>query len=145
MKLIRQSLSFERGQSPKFSMGVGKIAQIKAWLDEMRVKNYIINDDFTIDIKDDVNLSYNNLIKFLDFIKFGKIEGYFTCHGNHLITLKGCPYIVKYNFYCYNNQLTSLEDSPESVGLNFYCQNNITKFTKEDVQKVCQVKGDIII
>ena len=51
MKLIRESLSFERGMNPKDSMGVGKIAQIKSWLYEMEIENYTINPDFTIDVE----------------------------------------------------------------------------------------------
>ena len=185
MKLVKESLSFERGQSPKFSMGVGKIAQINGWLDKMEVKNYTINDDFTIDVDGDVNLCYKNLEKFPEFIKFGKIEGYFSCSNNYLYSLKGAPKTVGRGFGCYSNrlttldgapdtvgedfncsnnklislegstksvglgfycaynQLTSLDGAPESIGGGFYCKGNIKKFTREDVQKVCQVKGEI--
>ena len=52
---------------------------------------------------------------------------------------------VNGSFWCNNNQLTSLEGSPEKVGGDFYCYNNPGKFTKEDVRKVCNVKGGIYI
>ena len=166
MKLVKESLSFERGQSPKASMGVGKIAQIKAWLDEMEVANYTINDDFTIDVNKTVILQHRDLKEFPSFIKFGKIEEFFSCSHNRLTSLEGAPKSVKGDFYCYenqltslegapksvrgcfdcsDNQLTSLEGSPESVGGTFYCQNNITKFTKKDVREVCKIKRRIYV
>ena len=227
MKIVKESLSFERGRSPKASMGIGRSTQIITWLDEMGVENYTINDDFTIDVNGDVSLSYNNLIKIPSYIKFRRVEGFFSCinnklitlegspisvgedfycNGNHLTSLKGAPESVKgifscfsnrltsldgapesielgfycaYNqltslegapssvgdrfdcsnnkltslkgcpkniegdFYCSYNQLNSLENAPESVGGDFNCYNNPKKFTKKNVEKVCNVKGKI--
>ena len=58
MKLVKESLSFERGQSPKTSMGIGKEAKIRLWLDKRHIQDYTINTDFTIDVNGDVELDY---------------------------------------------------------------------------------------
>ncbi|MDR0927755.1 MAG: hypothetical protein LBO69_08330 [Ignavibacteria bacterium] len=64
---------------------------------------------------------------------------YFICRNNQLTSLKGCPTEVEANFYCYGNKLTSLEGCPTKVGYDFNCSDNLTKFTKADVKKVCEV------
>jgi hypothetical protein len=72
--------------------------ETKEWLDEMEIENYIINDDLTVDVNDDVNLVNKNL-SYIP-IKFGVINGGFYCSKNNLISLVGSPNIVKGNFYC---------------------------------------------
>ena len=70
MKLIKESLSFERGKSPKTSMGIGKIHQIEKWLDEMEIKNYTIDkNDFKIEVFGDVDLYEKSLHEFPEFIQ----------------------------------------------------------------------------
>ena len=61
--------------------------QIKQWLDEMGVINYVINKDLTVDVKGDVNLSYKNLKELP--VQFGKVKGNFFCSNNQLKSLKG--------------------------------------------------------
>ena len=75
-----------------------------------------------------------------------KVGGYFDCGGNNLTSLEDVPKIVKRYFDCGGNNLTSLKGAPKEVG-SFLCskQNNGHKFTKEDVNKVCNVKGDIYV
>ena len=94
------------------------------------------------------------------------VGGYFSCEDNQLTNLKGGPKTVGKGFWCMGNQLTSLEGSPRTVGKNFSCgfnqltsldgcpktvggyfdcRNNKKKFTVEEVRKVCNVKGDIIV
>jgi hypothetical protein len=69
----------------------------------------------------------------------------FDCSSNKIISLKNSPIKVGGDFYCKSNKLVSLKDSPKYVGGNFYCNYNEKKFTKEDVQAVCEVKGEIIV
>ena len=90
----------------------------------------------------------------------------FYCHGNNLTSLEGAPSVVGKDFYCSTNKLTSLEGAPEAVRGNFYCgfnllntlegapervtgyfncSHNSTKFTEDDVRKVCKVKKGIIV
>ena len=140
--------------------------KIIKWLDKMGVENYIINDDLTIDVKGNINLYNRGLDKFPDYIKFGRVGGYFSCYNNklvslegcpvsvggsfdcsdnHLVSLEGCPSSVSGYFSCRNNQLVSLEGCPGSVGGMFDCRNNKKQFSKEEVKKVCKVKHDIYV
>jgi hypothetical protein len=141
--LVRESISFQRGIDPKENLGIGKIYSIKKWLDEMKVKNYIINDDMTIDGNYNINLSNKNLKMFPEYIQFNKIEGFFICSSNELTSLRGCPKIVKGDFYCYYNRLTSLDGCPKIVDDEFVCWGNAVEFTIKDVTDRCKVKNRI--
>jgi len=171
MKLVPESLNevfhFERSTSdPLKNLSVGKKAQITKWLDSFSIKNYTINDDFTIDVNGDVDLDDQSLTCLPSFIKFNKISGYFYCSNNQLISLEGCPItvggsflcrnnqltslegcptIVGDNFSCSNNQLTSLESCPTIVGGAFYCYGNKKKFSEKDVRRLCKVKRHISV
>ena len=90
----------------------------------------------------------------------------FYCHSNNLTTLEGAPEVVGKDFNCCSNNLKTLEGAPEKVGGGFYCGFNLlktlegapervrgyfncsynsTKFTEDDVRKVCKVKKGIIV
>jgi hypothetical protein len=106
------------------------------------IKNYTINDDFTIDVKGNVNLYNKSLSKIP--LKFNIVSGNFNCSNNKLTTLEGSPRSVDhfdcdYNelatleggpeyvdgiFWCSRNSLKTLEGGPEFVRGNFYCENN---------------------
>ncbi len=88
---------------------------------EYNIKNYTINDDMSISVNGNVNLTHRN-IKYLP-IKFKEVGGNFWCSYNHLTSLKYCPEKVSGDFSCNNNQLTSLKYCPETVG-GFYCSGN---------------------
>ena len=97
---------------------------IEDWLKKYDIENYNINDDFTIDVDDDVNLVRKNLMEFPDYIQFGVVSGYFSCSYNNLTSLRGAPKKVEWYFDCNNNYLTSLEGAPEKVKGGFYCSSN---------------------
>ena len=164
MKLVRENINFERTDNPLRNMSIGRRTQIEKWLEEMEVKNYTINEDLTIDVKESVDLRNENLSSFPPFIKFRNVGGGFYCDRNQLTSLEGCPQSVGGNFFCNSNQLTSLEGCPQSVGGNFYCNGNrLTsleggpqsvggdfccsgnkkKFSEEEVRKFCDVKENI--
>ena len=107
------------------------------------IENYTINDDGSIDVNGDVNLSWYKLTELP--LSFNKVTGdfycshnvltslkgspkwvggYFDCSWNRLTSLKGGPRWVGGYFYCSHNQLTSLEFSPDYVGDNFWCDDN---------------------
>ena len=78
-------------------------------------EEFIINDDFTVDIKStNLMLYYRPDIKTLP-IKFGKIYGDFQISSNSLTSLKNCPYFVDGDFNCNQNYLTSLEGIPKKI------------------------------
>ena len=137
---------------------------ITSWLDEHGIKNYTINAGGEIDVDGDVDLSSKGLTELPSYIQFGVVKGNFFCDLNRLTTLKGAPIEVgkvfdcSYNrlvslegaplrvkyFDCSSNKLTSLEGAPKKADF-FNCKNNTTKFSKDDVMKVCNVKKDIYI
>ena len=71
----------------------------------------------------------------------------FCCeYCNSLTSLEGAPEKVDDDFYCSNcKSLTSLEGAPKEVDGNFCCSFCGSKFTQEDVKKVSNVKGRIIV
>jgi hypothetical protein len=114
--------------------------------EKYNIINYTVNDDGSIDVDGDVDLSDEGLTELP--LSFNRVTGYFDCGGNILTTLKGsprwvgdsfrcsyndltslkgCPRWIGGNFNCYNNRLTSLEFSPDYIGGYFDCQcNNLT-------------------
>ena len=90
---------------------------------EYNIKNYTINDDMSISVNGNVNLTPHRNIKYLP-IKFKEVGGNFWCSYNQLVSLKYCPETVGGDFSCSNNQLTSLKYCPETVGGHFYCNGN---------------------
>ena len=94
------------------------------------------------------------------------VSGSFACNNNQLISLEGAPEYVGKDFFCSNNQLESLEGAPAYVGGDFVCDDNHLKdlegapkyvggnffiyndpkkFTKKEVRKVVEVKGNVYV
>jgi hypothetical protein len=105
-------------------LDIGKISLIKEWLDNMNVINYLINEDHTIDVDGDVDLSHKGLTTFPSFITFRSVTGSFTCNHNKLKSLKGCPYKVGVSFYCNDNLLKNLDHGPSFVGSSYIAHGN---------------------
>ena len=76
-----------------------------------------------------------------------EVGGGFNCSRcKSLKSLKGTPKKVGGDFacnYCYS--LKSLEGAPKEVNGGFYCIHCYKKFFEEDVKKVSNVKGNIIV
>jgi len=147
MKILKEDINtFNRDSENKLSsLGVGKIQLIKDWLKKSEIKNYIINDDFSIDVNDSVIILEHAIKNNLpDYIHFNNINGTFDISLTGITTLKGCPKRVDFNFYCTNNNLTSLEYAPEYIGFNCFCQNNyIPKESIVEYKQSGAVKLDI--
>jgi len=97
-------------------------SEIEAICKKYNIKNYIINEDDSIDVDGNVDL-YNKELKLLP-LKFRKVSGNFLCGFNKLTSLEGAPQRVGGDFYGYNNQLTSLVGCPQNIGGNFHCSDN---------------------
>ena len=97
-------------------------SEIEAICEKYNIKNYIINEEGSIDVDGNVDL-YKKKLKVLP-LKFRKVSGDFECRDNQLISLVGCPQSVGGDFYCIYNQLISLEGAPQSIGGDFYCSSN---------------------
>ena len=97
------------------------------------------------------NCSRNNLISLVGSPK--SVGGYFNCSNNNLTSLEGSPESVEGDFNCFGNNLTSLVGSPESVGGDFYCLSNpklLKTYKSEDgiknwIQKNVKVGGQILV
>ena len=97
-----------------------------------------------------------------------EIGGNFNCSFSFVTSLEGVPEKTGMGFHCYScTRLTSLEGAPkevggefdctkcydlkslkgapEKVGGNFRCEGCGKQFTEEDVKKVSDVMGEIII
>ena len=93
--------------------------EIEKWLKKMKIKNYIINDNLTVDVDDNALLSEKKIKKIP--VKFNNINGSFHCVKNQLTSLKGCPEkILNGHFVCEFNEITSLEYFPKEVSHGGY-------------------------
>ena len=86
------------------------------------IENYTINQDGSIDVNGEVNLSRQGLIELP--LNFNIVNTFFDCSLNKLTSLKGCPKKVGGDFYCQINDLISLEGSPELINETFDCGYN---------------------
>ncbi len=84
---------------------------------------FIVNDDGSLDVYDDVYITNYVDIKYLPF-QFRYIVGSFNCHSNSLRSLQGCPIYVNEMFDCSRNNLKSLKFSPKIVGNGSYAFAN---------------------
>ena len=107
-----------------------EIKRIDSICREMGLKQYIINDDLTVDVNfvghfgESVKISATMLKDGKLPIQFGKVKGRFEMSWCKATSLEGCPKWVGGDFQCTNNFLFTLEGGPEYVGGNFYCSNN---------------------
>lgn len=115
-KVIIKSSVFDQSKQ-----SVGQETDIKKICRKYEITNYTINSDGSIDVDGDVDLSVSQSKLPL---KFRNVSGDFSCSGNELTTLEGCPQTVGGGFYCHSNKLTTLEGCPQSVGDNFDCSDN---------------------
>ena len=121
MKHIKPYEIFESA-SPNFPTTREEVIEV---CERYRIKNYTINDDLSIDVDGDVNLSYGNL-EYLP-LKFNYVSGNFYCNNNALESLEGSPQTVGGGFQCSQNELKTLEGCPQTVNGNFLCFGNELK------------------
>lgn len=102
---------------------INNIYSIKNICDKYNITNYTMNDDGSIDVNGDVNLSSRNLTKLP--LKFRNVSGDFNCSSNKkLISLEGSPIFVGGNFNCTCCSLKSLQYGPTIVGDDYLCSHN---------------------
>lgn len=98
-----------------------------------RIENYTINEDGTVDINGDVDLSFLGLSKLP--LKFGKVSGNFSCGYNKLISLEGSPKWIGEDFECSFNELKTLEGGPETIignySFSYNCLINFKGFPED--------------
>ena len=94
-------------------------------------------------VGDSFYCSYNNLKDLKGAPKY--VGKSFSCGYNQLETLEGAPERIGEDFYCSGNQLASLKGIPKYIGGAFICRENPVQFTIEEVRKVADVKGLVMV
>ena len=141
-------LEFQKGTKDPFEvLHLGKKKEIDEWLRRfLYTSAYKINSDWTIDIKRDFIITSGDYIKEIpEFIQFNECLGDFMFRDGNLISMRGCPYIVHGDFMVDGNKLTDLEGCPKKVEGSFWIKRNNKTFTVEEIRKLCEVGGKIIV
>lgn len=76
------------------------IAKINFFLNRNGIRNYTINEDFTVSVIGSVILANLGLSEIP--CKFDSVSGDFDCSYNNLHSLKNCPDFVESDKYFYN-------------------------------------------
>lgn len=106
--------------------------EIELWLNQNLIINAKINDDLTIDVNGNVDLTGRGLTEIP--YKFNRVEGDFNLLHNFLTSLKNVPNIVGKDFICSSNHLETLDFSPQTVKGSYYCSDNpLTQLNAIDV------------
>jgi len=138
--LVKEAIGFERFRDPKSALGLSIRPEVEAWIAQYKFEYCCkINDNNTIDCTGFFVFNNHDITEFPEYIRFNVAHDGFSISKNKLTTLRGCPKIVKGDFYCYSNNLKSLEFAPEEVGGGFFCENNAVLFTEDDVKAVSKV------
>lgn len=74
------------------------------------IRNYTINDDFSIDVNDNVFMANERIESFP--VKFNIIHGGFYCNDNNLETFKNFPKRITGDFDCTHNNFKDLNNFP---------------------------------
>jgi hypothetical protein len=85
------------------------------------ISNYTINDDGSIDVDGNVNLSHKRFKKLP--LNFRTVSKTFWADFNKLTSIDGSPKSVT-NYFCDNNRLTSLVGCPQLIKGNLMCSYN---------------------
>jgi len=152
MNLVRENINFERGLDPKEALGIGSRKAIVDWFNSFPFfvsrHNYMINDDLSIDVKDEFPLELQGYSKGFPngelppYINFNS-TGDFDVDDCGLKSLRGFPKKIDGYFSCQMNELNSLAGGPKEVFGSYYCNGNPGKFTEKDIRNVCYVTREI--
>jgi hypothetical protein len=148
LKIFKENILVPRnleGREDKY-----KQQQARLFQQEIINGDIYIDKDFYLDFqnikcKKIIGYVWIHIDKIPLWFKNIEIDGNFVCYNNGLITLEGSPQIVNGGFYCGGNKLTTLKGCPKYVDKNFWCCYNKAQFTEEDVRKLCNVKGQILV
>jgi hypothetical protein len=89
------------------------VAPTQEDLNKRRHKDWKKNPDGSFDVRGDVNITPDDVLRGHLRYRFRKVSGDFHCDGNGLTSLVGCPQTVGRDFWCDVNHLTSLVGGPQ--------------------------------
>ena len=158
MNIVRESLlEFDRSKSTNVNKSVidhlkkgTKYSEIINWISKYVFRRqYKINDDLSIDIVlgdfiAKISGSFNSANGLPEFIKFNNCSGDFIIDGG-ITDMLGFPELVEGNLGVSDQKLTNLNGCPKIVKGDFHIFGNPTKFSREEIMKICQVGGKIYI
>lgn len=139
-------INFERGLDPKEAMNIGWKARVKKWLSENEKYSdkVIFNNDGTIDVNGNIGFE-NNIGNLPNYIQFRKVTGYFHAGTMGCTTMKGFPEYVGDFLSISTNYLQTLDYFPKYIGGEVWAGSNPGHFTVEQIKKISNVKGKIIL
>jgi len=117
--------------------------EIAAWLDDMEIFNYTINDGI-VDVEGYVMIDSEDLTTIP--VQFGTVTSAFDCSDNDLVSLKGCPHTVGKYFDCSDNKLPNFVGGPNKVRNYHCCDNYNVDLTgiAQDIDNDIRCDGDYI-
>lgn len=137
------------------NLGIGQESLIKKWIEDyctIKLGEYTINPDMTIDVDKSVVISKYPEKEFPDYIQFGEIKYGFSVLSSNIETLRGCPRKCKW-FGCDScKKLKSLEYSPiecekfscshcDSLETLRGCPQKCEKFNCQDCKSLTSLEG----
>jgi hypothetical protein len=126
---LQDFLEFHRDdEDPLDKLNIGIHNKIKDWMrkfTEFEEDEYRINEDGTIDLLDDINISGQGLEKLPDFIKFNIAYRSFYASHNRWESLEGFPKEVMEDF---------------SINFQFYGAKH---WKKDEIENLINVHGTI--
>lgn len=142
-----KKVHFERGGEGLKKLRIGKRHRIEEWLEQARVGEYNIDDDFRIWTKENIILQDTKelfpdgkLPEYINFISTGD----FDVDDNGLVSFAGFPEYVAGYLSCQMNSFPDLEGFPkEVVGPIYFYNNYVRKFTEDEIRSVCNAKQNI--
>ena len=86
---------------------------IELFCEEFNIKNYYINEDYSINVYQNVVL--DNFIGSSSPIKLNKVIGYFSCSKSNIKSFKNFPNFINENIYFQGNIIENFHGFPKTV------------------------------
>lgn len=99
------------------NLGIGNVVLIKTWLEERRIKNYIINNDHTIDVNGSVKIFFYEEDELPYYIQFRIVSEEFFVEQSNIKSFRGFPTKCNtlYFFNCDMENLNGLDTDYQKI------------------------------
>jgi hypothetical protein len=121
MQLVKEYINekFTEDSDPVHDMNIGIKPLMEKWLKQHNIANYVIKDDLTIDVQNNLQLIDLKESSLPEYINFGYVYGKLECLNNNFTTMRGFPKkIGRFANINYNKKLRSLEFLPQEIMIN---------------------------
>ena len=139
-QIVSENVRFERGRKPQEAMDVGIRRNIREWMNwvygnftMIEGEDYKINQDYTIDLLGNFEVPDKEIGEFPEYINFRMITGDFMIDYCNMKSLRGCPDKVDGFFSCEGNKLMSLDHMPTNIRDNIFVRDNPGHFIFDQV------------